>query len=212
MKKHILISASLLSLTAACTQESLNNQAGFLENEVAFGEANYLSQSAQIRGGLPEVLQNISSKFRSSTPTTINFEFNKATLDAEARAVLDRQATWIKQYPNVQFSVYGHTDLVGSDRYNRALGMRRARAAVNYMVSRGVSRAQLKAVVSRGESQPVVATPGPERLNRRTVTDVSGFANLRKNRGRGMDGKRALIVYNEYVNDEGSEIVADEGQ
>lgn len=209
MKKHILISASLLSLTAAC---SGTNQAGFLENQAAFGEANYLTQSAQIRGGLPEVLQNISSKFRGSTPTTINFGFNQATLDAAARAVLDQQAAWIKQYPKVQFSVYGHTDLVGSDRYNRALGMRRAQAAVNYMVSRGVSRAQLKAVVSRGESQPVVATPGPERLNRRTVTDVSGFANLRKNRGRGMDGKRALIVYNEYVNDEGSEIVADEGQ
>ena len=206
MKKQLLITASIAAFTAGCT----DTVTGTLNNQAAFGEASYLTQSAHIRGGLPQALQNISNNFRASVPTTVNFEFNRSVLDAEARAILDQQAAWISQYPNVQFSVYGHTDLVGSESYNRSLGMRRARAALNYLVSRGVSRSQLRAVASRGESQPLVATQQPERLNRRSVTDVSGFANLRKNRSTGMDGKRALIVYNEYVADEGSEIVADD--
>ena len=205
MKKLTLLTACSAALLAGCTDVPV----GTLNNQGSFGEASYLTQSAQIRGGLPIALQNISTRFRASVTPVINFEFNRSNLDAQARAILDQQAAWIKQYPQVEFSVYGHTDLVGSEGYNRRLGLRRARAAVNYLVSQGVNRRQLKAVASRGESQPVVATPGPERLNRRSVTDVSGFANLGNNRGTGMDGKRALIVYEEYVTDEGSEITSD---
>jgi outer membrane protein OmpA-like peptidoglycan-associated protein len=208
MKTITLLTASVAAIVAGCT----DTQTGTLTNQVAFGEASYLSQSAQIRGGLPAALQNISSQFRAAVPTTINFEFNRADLDGQARAVLDQQAAWIKRYPNVQFSVYGHTDLVGSEGYNKSLGLRRARTALNYLVSRGVNKGQLRAVASRGETQPLIATPGPERQNRRSVTDVSGFANLKNSRGTGLDGKRALIVYNEYVTDEGSEIVTDEQQ
>ena len=157
---------------------------------------------------LTEYLKQLSAQFRANVPTTVNFEFNKSKLDAEARRVLDQQAAWIKQYPLIRFSVYGHTDLVGTESYNRRLGLRRAQAALNYLVSQGVSRRQLRAVTSRGESQPLISTPGAERLNRRTVTDVMGVANARR-RGTGMDGKRALIVYNEYVTDAGSEVVAE---
>jgi len=80
--------------------------------------------------------------------------------------------------------------------------------SVNYLASLGVKRSQLKALVSRGETQPLIASGGPERLNRRAVTGVSGF--LQGFRGAGMDGKRAAIVYNEFVGDEGSEVVAPE--
>jgi peptidoglycan-associated lipoprotein len=60
-------------------------------------------------------------------------------------------------------------------------------------------------VVSFGETKPLVQTPDRERLNRRTVTEIVGFA--RGYIGEDMDGKRALIVYNEYVQDAGTEIV-----
>ena len=89
--------------------------------------------------------------------------------------MLDRQAHWIKQFPEVRFRVFGHTDAVGSNAYNKSLGLRRARAAVNYLVSRGISRNRLEAVVSFGETQPLIPTPERERRNRRTVTEVSGF-------------------------------------
>ncbi|HGG05895.1 MAG TPA: OmpA family protein, partial [Aliiroseovarius sp.] len=113
-----------------------------------------------------------------------------------ARATLVQQASWIKQFPEVRFKVYGHTDLVGSASYNRRLGLRRANAVVSFLVSQGISRSRLEAVVSQGESQPLVVTQGRERRNRRTVTEVTGFV---RNHPLILDGKYADVVYREYV-------------
>src|SRR5690606_9769465 len=122
--------------------------------------------------------------------------FDSAVLDAEAQAILARQAHWIRQFPEVRFRVYGHTDLVGSPQYNYNLGLRRARAVVDFLVRSGVGRARLEALVSHGETRPVIPTPEPERRNRRTVTEVSGFVRRHPTV---MDGKYARIVYREYV-------------
>ena len=200
-----IASASLIVLAAAaCTDRSV----GTLNNQGAFGNSYISNQSAQIAYGSEARLKNLGTLFSNEVPTMINFEFNKSNLDAEAKRVLGLQAAWIKKHPNVRFSVQGHTDKVGSNRYNQSLGLRRARNSVNYLASLGVKRSQLKALVSRGETQPLIASGGPERLNRRAVTGVSGF--MQGFRGAGMDGKRATIVYNEFVGDEGSEVVAAE--
>lgn len=204
MKKITLTTASIALATSACTSVPT----GTLNNQGALGQAYVENQALQVAYGSQERLQDLSETFRNTVPTMINFEFNKSNLDAEARRVLDIQAAWIKRFPHVRFTVYGHADQVGSNSYNYRLGLRRARTAVNYLVSRGVARKQLQALVSKGETQPLVASGGPERLNRRTLTDVTGWTQGFV--GTGMDGKRALIVYNEYVNDEGSEIVSAE--
>jgi peptidoglycan-associated lipoprotein len=98
----------------------------------------------------------LGERFAERVPTTINFAFNSAVLDEQARAILREQAAFIRHFPEVRFTVYGHTDLVGSDAYNHRLGLRRARAAMNYIISQGVERSRLQAMVSRGESDPVV--------------------------------------------------------
>jgi len=119
---------------------------------------------------------------------------------AEARAVLRQQAAFIRHFPEVRFSVYGHTDLVGSRAYNHRLGLRRARAAVDYLVSLGVERSRLEALVSLGETQPIVATESEERRNRRTVTEVTGFV---RNNPLVLDGRYAQIVYRSYAGSSG---------
>lgn len=202
MKTITITAASLAILASGCTGIPV----GTLNNQSSFGHSYVDNQSAQMAYATKERLKNLGTAFSNAVPSMVNFEFNKSNLDAEAQRVLSLQAAWIKKHPGVRFSVLGHTDLVGSNGYNRSLGLRRARNAVNYLVSRGVNRHQLSALVSKGESQPLIASGGPERLNRRAVTGVTGF--MQNNRGTGMDGKRALIVYNEYVTDEGSEIVA----
>jgi len=194
---------AIIGALAGCTE----NLAGQLENEVSFGGAtssNQFSQQAYIDG---RAVQNLGAIFAREAPSMINFEFNSSRLDATATANLQRQAAWIRSRPGVTFKVFGHTDLVGSNRFNKRLGQRRANAAVRYLVSQGVSRSRLKAVASFGETQPVVFTQGPERQNRRTVTQVSGVTS--RYVGTGMDGKRAQTVYTEYVTDAGSEIVAE---
>jgi len=96
----------------------------------------------------------------------------------------------------VRFRVFGHTDLVGSNSYNKTLGMRRARAAVSYLTSLGIDRSRLEAVVSFGETRPLVPVEARERRNRRTVTAVSGFV---RNHPSVLDGKYAAIVYRDYI-------------
>lgn len=140
---------------------------------------------------------NLQRRFASEVDTTVNFAFNSAVLDADARATLAQQASWIRQFPEIRFKVFGHTDLVGSNGYNQRLGLRRAQAAVNYLVSQGISRSRLEAVVSFGETQPVVSTQSMERRNRRTVTEVSGFVS--SGRDDEINGKYADIVFREYV-------------
>ena len=126
----------------------------------------------------------------------MTFEFDKSTLDADARAILTEQANWIRQFPEIRFSVFGHTDLVGSNAYNEALGRRRAQAVVNFLVSQGVNRSRLKALVSFGETRPAISTQDRERRNRRTVTEVSGMV---ENAPMVLNGKYAQIIFRQYV-------------
>jgi outer membrane protein OmpA-like peptidoglycan-associated protein len=175
---------------AGCTDRPLGSQI----DEGQFGNPtmnNLLYHTGQLQ--YAEVL---SERFAREVPTMINFAFNSATLDEEARAILRQQAAFIRHFPEVRFSVYGHTDLVGSRAYNQRLGLRRARAAVDYLVSLGIARSRLDALVSFGETQPLVATEAEERRNRRTVTEVSGFV---ANDPLVLDGRYAQIVYRSYA-------------
>ncbi|MSU88390.1 OmpA family protein [Rhodobacteraceae bacterium 2CG4] len=171
--------------------------AGDLKRTTAFGGAttsNLLAQAVSLQG---QLLVDLQAQFRASAPDMINFAFNQSTLDAEARAALDQQAAWIRANPAIKFRVYGHTDLVGSNAYNQRLGLRRAQSAVNYLIARGVRRGQVEAVASLGETRPLIATPNPERLNRRTVTQIVGFD--RRFLGYDFDGKVAHNIYQGYI-------------
>jgi outer membrane protein OmpA-like peptidoglycan-associated protein len=176
------------------TQGSFFREAGQARDDGGFGTAtvnNLLVQSGQMSYAV-----SLSNRFAAAVPTTINFAFDSADLDAAARNALDRQADFILQFPEVRFAVYGHTDLVGSDSYNQGLGLRRAQAAVAYLVARGVNPNRLEALVSQGETMPLIATQSPERANRRTVTDVTGFVEVRPGE---LNGKYAAIVFRDYV-------------
>ncbi|KUP92356.1 OmpA family protein [Tritonibacter horizontis] len=180
----------LALITGACAYK----EAGQPLDGQYFGQAT-LNNTA-VLSGERDFRVELAKRFAQDVPTTINFDFDSAQLDGAARQVLSAQAEWIRQFPEVRFRVYGHTDAVGSQSYNKSLGLRRARAAVNFLVSQGISRQRLEAVASFGETQPLVLTDGRERRNRRTVTEVSGFVAARVNE---LDGKYAAIIYRDYV-------------
>lgn len=175
-----------------------------------FGAA-VASNVAVQSGQTDAMLANLTRKFASEVPATINFEFNSSQLDGQARAALQQQAAWIKAHPQITFTVYGHTDKVGGPSFNKALGQRRARTTVNYMISLGVSRSKVRAVASFGETRPIVLTESPNRQNRRTVTEVTGFSQAGKKGGK-LDGKYALEVYNRYITLENQTILTEKGQ
>lgn len=178
---------------AGCTGTRLNRIAGYSIDEGGFGDAT--SRNMAVMTG-DTALIHLGARFAESVPTTINFAFDSDRLDATARAVLDQQANFMRQFPELRFSVYGHTDKVGSDAYNEALGRRRAQAAVAYLSQRGISLSRLDALVSLGERRPLVPTDSRERANRRTVTEVAGFVS---GDALVLDGKYAQVVYRQYV-------------
>lgn len=194
MRRFLILGAALFGLAACDPTGFYTDEAGQQIDTGQFGNASMSNMLVQT-GQQPFVL-DLAQRFAAEVPDTVNFAFDSAVLDGEARAILDRQAHWIRQFPEVRFRVYGHTDLVGSAAYNHRLGLRRANAVVNYLVSRGVSRSRLEALVSFGQTRPVIVTQEPERRNRRTVTEVSGFVERHPTV---LDGQYARIVQREYV-------------
>jgi peptidoglycan-associated lipoprotein len=195
MLPKLLATSALLALTA-CGESSVSwdKELGSEVDKGQFGNAtmnNMLIQTGEL-----EYTVALAERFSAEVPDTINFEFNSAELSAEARSILKKQADFIRQFPEVRFRVFGHADAVGSNAYNQRLGLRRAQAAVAYLSSLGISRSRLEAVVSYGETRPLIATNQAEVRNRRTVTEVSGFV---KSHPLVLNGKYAAIIWREYV-------------
>ena len=198
MKRYLAVSG--LFLAVGCMPpdgelaRSYSGEAGSLVDSGSFGNAamnNHLVMTGQ-----RSYVTDLAKRFAEEVDSTVTFAFDSAVLDAAARDTLRRQAHWIRQFPEVRFRVYGHTDAVGPSPYNKALGLRRAQAVVGYLVSQGVGRDRLEALASFGETRPLIVTQGRERRNRRTVTEVSGFV---ASHPIVMDGKYAEVVYREYV-------------
>lgn len=186
------IGAFALIALAGCTD--FDREAGAAADSGQFGNATM--NNTLLQSGEMEYTLVLAERFHREVSDTVTFAFNSAQLSPEAMAILDRQANFIRQFPEVRFKVFGHTDLVGSKGYNYNLGLRRANAAVNYLVSRGVPRARLLAVVSYGKTRPIIQTSQPEERNRRTVTEVSGFV---KSAPLVLNGKYAEVVWRTYT-------------
>lgn len=185
-----LVSALGLSIALA----GCSNEAGHEIDSGVFGNATM--NNTLVMTGQRNYTINLANRFADEAPSMVNFAFDSSLLDAQARAALDMQADWIRQFPEVRFRVYGHTDAVGPAAYNKRLGKRRAEAVVRYLSARGISRSRLEAVASFGETQPLVVTQGRERKNRRTVTEVTGFVQRHPTL---LDGRYAQVIYREYV-------------
>ena len=196
MLSKLLATSAILALAAcgATTSTSWDKELGSEVDKGQFGNAtmnNTLIQTGQI-----EYTMALAQRFSAEVPDTITFAFNSYELTEESRQVLMKQANFIKQFPEVRFKVFGHTDLVGSAGYNQRLGLRRAQAAVSFLIAQGISRSRLEAVASFGKSRPIIQTNQPEERNRRTVTEVSGFV---ASHPLVLNGKYAAIIFREYI-------------
>jgi peptidoglycan-associated lipoprotein len=84
----------------------------------------------------------------------VHFEYDQAELTDQARAILERNAQWIKSHAAAKVRVEGHCDDRGTVEYNLALGERRAQSTREYLVSLGVAGDRLS-TVSYGKERPV---------------------------------------------------------
>lgn len=83
----------------------------------------------------------------------VHFDFDKYEIGNTEATLLDGHAAWLKQHGDRLILIEGHCDERGTSEYNVALGERRAKATMNYLVSRGVAASRI-AIVSYGEERP----------------------------------------------------------
>jgi OOP family OmpA-OmpF porin len=112
------------------------------------------------------------------------FEFNKATLTANARAKLDAEViAKLKEFGDIRYvNVNGHADRLGTPQYNQRLSEKRAEAVRAYLVSKGADSAKVE-VFGFGKTLPAKSCPDESKRaalieclapNRRVVVEVQG--------------------------------------
>lgn len=82
------------------------------------------------------------------------FDFDKAALRPDGRATLDGFIAKIKDIKPESVNAVGHTDRLGSERYNQRLSEQRVEAVKAYLVSKGIAPDGMR-TEAKGESQPV---------------------------------------------------------
>jgi peptidoglycan-associated lipoprotein len=163
----LLSAAAALCLLAACESAS---------DQDANANGNGFANGANGNGvnGSGSTAPGTQGDFEANVGDRVFFETDSSVIGGEAQAVLERQAAWLKQYPNTSVVLEGHADERGTREYNLALGERRANSAKNYLVSLGVSASRVS-TTSYGKERPAVLGHDERAWgqNRRAVTVIA---------------------------------------
>lgn len=146
-----------MSLFSGCASKKAETGTGTItrgDGDVVYGDS---ATGASATGGIG-----------LGTLQRVHFPFDSSQLTQESVRRLQQNADTIKSNRNMRVLVEGHCDERGSNEYNIALGERRARAVVDYLVNLGVGRSSLE-MKSWGEERPLnpASTPQAWDQNRR---------------------------------------------
>jgi peptidoglycan-associated lipoprotein len=87
---------------------------------------------------------------------SIHFAFDKSNIRPADAKILDASAAYLKANPNQLVLIEGHCDERGTSEYNLALGERRAKSAMNYLVAAGIEAGRIT-TISYGKERPICA-------------------------------------------------------
>ncbi|MFO1067705.1 MAG: peptidoglycan-associated lipoprotein Pal [Geminicoccaceae bacterium] len=184
MRKTLALAASLM-LLAACSSsqdETLSGTGGAAPGSditTSGDQSSGLGTGGENGGVASSELNGAATPgsvkdFEVNVGDRVFFGYDSTVLDDRARETLQRQATWLQQFPGVTVTIEGHTDSRGTREYNLALGERRAVAARNYLEALGVPANRIL-TISYGEERPTDPSETEEAfaLNRSAVTVVT---------------------------------------
>jgi peptidoglycan-associated lipoprotein len=143
--RSLSVLAAAVLLLAACKQSPDNSS----NTTGGAGAATTASSapSGPAKGSREDFIQNVGDR--------VFFDFDHSDIKPEGQQTLQRQATWLKQYPSVTVTVEGHCDERGTREYNLALGNRRANAVKNALVALGIPANRVQ-TISYGKDRPIV--------------------------------------------------------
>lgn len=173
-RNFILLSVALLSLSACSSDEEAAGGpdvagapgVGAVAGDGLAGAGAGAPVNGVVPGTQQDLVVNVGDR--------VFFAYDQSDISDEARATLDRQVTWLKQYPAVNITIEGHADERGTREYNLALGERRASSVRSYLLSQGIDAARIN-TISYGKERPAVPENNAAAWsqNRRGVTVVN---------------------------------------
>jgi peptidoglycan-associated lipoprotein len=141
------------------------------------------ARQAHIRDSIAAV-RRTTERVRAMLETMINFDFDRSNIRTGDAQILDQKLAILQANPALQIQISGHCDERGSDEYNLALGNRRAVAAMQYLVDRGIAANRIT-TNSFGEERPLdpASNDAAWARNRRDEFSITaGGAELREPR------------------------------
>jgi peptidoglycan-associated lipoprotein len=158
MKLRLIGALAAVALLSACASHKTTTA----------GTGATAATSGPAPGSEQDLVQNVGDR--------VFFAFDVSALSSEADGTLDRQAAWLAKYPQVKVLIAGNCDDRGTEEYNLALGSRRANAARDYLVARGVDPSRIQ-TISYGKDRPVALGDNEQAWaqNRNAITSVQGF-------------------------------------
>jgi peptidoglycan-associated lipoprotein len=160
MKITTIAALAAVSLLAACASKPPANTG------MGGGAGMTTPQTSSIVPGSQEdLVANVGDR--------VFYALNTSTLSDEAQATLNKQAAWLAKYPNVRVQIAGNCDDRGTEEYNLALGNRRANAARDFLVAKGVSTDRIT-TISYGKDRPTALGDDEQAWaqNRNAITSV----------------------------------------
>ena len=109
----------------------------------------------------------------------VHFDLDQSTLTKEAQAILKRNIQVLKDNPNVQIRIQGHTSAIATEDYNQSLSERRAKSVEEFLVKEGGIDPDRLSEIGYGETRLEVPEPNPEldesaaaQTNRRVIFKI----------------------------------------
>ncbi|MEP7177390.1 MAG: OmpA family protein [Gemmatimonadales bacterium] len=134
-------------------------------------------QAQEIRLTVPgATVERVGEGIQVTFASGLLYDFDSDVVKPTARQNLSALASSLEKYPKSDLLVLGHTDSVGTDVYNKALSVRRADAAAEYLVSRGVARSRI-GTGGLGEEEPVATNADAAGRGRNRRVEVAIYAS-----------------------------------
>lgn len=107
---------------------------------------------------------------------SVNFDLNKSTLTAKAKANLDRLVPIFNEYPDTDIQIFGYTDSSGADDYNLKLSEQRAASVRSYLVGKGLKASRFT-TIGRGEADPIASNDTKDGMSQNRRVEFAITAN-----------------------------------
>ena len=115
------------------------------------------------------VTQTADNQLKLDIPSDISFQTNRSDIQSNFAPILDRFSEGLRNNPNTQVKIIGHTDSTGNDGINDPLSLARAESTRNYITARGVNGSRIQ-VQGMGSRQPIATNDsGDGRARNRRV-------------------------------------------